>query len=83
MKGSITGFSKKDVKGEIIYRMEAGLDSSGEEYSNEDLMKDFIQLEKNEFLKFLKDILPWNPRIKVRRIREKIKELDTLQEDRD
>lgn len=44
MKGKITGFTKSELKAEILGRMDAGLDTSDEENSNKDLMKDFIEL---------------------------------------
>ena len=36
-----TIMSKKELKDEILGRMRGGLDSSGEEYSNEDLLSDY------------------------------------------
>lgn len=51
MKGKITDWTKKEVRGEIIVRMNS-LDVSHEEYSNKDLLSDFENLIKhNKFTK--------------------------------
>ncbi len=44
MKGERTWFTKKQLRENILGRMDAGLDTSNEEYSNKDLVKDFEEL---------------------------------------
>lgn len=47
-KGKITNYSKKELKAEILNRMNSGLDISSEEYSNNDLVKDYDNLIKQK-----------------------------------
>ena len=46
MKGRITNWSKTMLKREILHRMNA-LDTSSEEYSNNDLLNDYENLTKH------------------------------------
>ena len=50
MKGKRTHYTKKELAGEILERMSA-LDTTDEEYSNTDLMSDFIELFKEKLNK--------------------------------
>lgn len=47
MKNKTSGLTKTELRGEILSRMNA-LDTSGEEYSNQELLKEFEGLHKRD-----------------------------------
>lgn len=47
MKGKITHYNKRELRDEILSRMES-LDTDDEEIKNEDLLKDFEDLNKHK-----------------------------------
>lgn len=48
--GKVTLFTKKQLEEEILFRMGAGLDTSNENLSNNDLVKDFKELLDNHMV---------------------------------